>query len=292
MKGHIASSSFIGWRRVSQYLLLSAFVMSCGSGAGLASEKTSLNIGGDGNSLSTMRLLAAAFDDANPDITVNVLTSLWSTGGIKAAAAGAIDIGTSARPLSEVERSQGITEFKYGRTPLVFVVPRATRASEVTTAQLVDIYYGKMTAWPSGDRIRLITRQASENDSVTIARLSEQLREASAVALARPGMLFALTDADVAEILNTVPGAFGIMSLSEVIANPVPLKTLALNGIAPTAASPADGSYPLYVTMRMVTGKTPSAAATRFIGFVQSAAGREILVRAGHSVSVPSQTKP
>lgn len=292
MKGHIASSPFISWRSVSQYLLLTAFVISCGSVAVLATEKTSITVGGAGTSLSTMRLLASAFEKANPDVTVSVLASLGSTGGVKAAAAGAIDIGTSSRSLSDAERSLGVTDLEYGRTPLVFIVPKATRASAVTTAQLVDIYYGKMTAWPSGDPIRVIMRPPSDTNLVKLRSLSQQLSYAVTAASARQGMLFALTDADVAENLNAIPGALGIMSLSEILANPGPLNTLMLDGIAPDVASLADGSYPLYLTMRMVTGKTPGAAATRFIGFVQSAAGREILVRAGHSVSVPSQTKP
>ena len=52
-------------------------------------------------------ILGAAFAEANPGVTVTILPSLGSGGGIKAVLAGAIDIGLSARPSKATERDAG-----------------------------------------------------------------------------------------------------------------------------------------------------------------------------------------
>lgn len=283
-RGHRASR-----RCLRHPILLAASVLWLGLAQAFAAEAASIKIGGAGSSLSTMRLLAAAFEKANPNVTITVLPSLGSSGGIKATAAGVIDIGTSSRQLSEAERGLQLKVNEFGWTPLVFAVSRATRTDEVTTAQVVDIYAGKMTAWPSGDPIRVIVRPATDTDTVKLMAMSAQMRDAVTSAGARPGMLTALTDADVIEHLNSIPGALGVTSLGEVLANASRLKALKLDGIEPSAASLADGSYPLHLAMQMVTGKTPSAVAAQFIDFVMSAPGRKILAEAGFAVPVPGR---
>jgi phosphate transport system substrate-binding protein len=85
----------------------------------VVAQGANLRVGGTGTTLGTMRLLGAAFEKANATVSVTVLSSLGSTGGIRAAIAGAIDIGVSARPLAEAERGQGAGAIEYGRTPLV-----------------------------------------------------------------------------------------------------------------------------------------------------------------------------
>jgi phosphate transport system substrate-binding protein len=269
-------------------ILLTASILWLGFAQALAADDASIKIGGAGSSLSTMRLLAAAFEKANPEVTVTVLPSLGSSGGIRAAASGAVDIGTSARRLSGAELDLPVTAHEFGWTPLVFAVSRATRATGVTTAQLVDIYAGKMTAWPSGDPIRVIIRPSADTDTIKLQAISAQMRDAVTAAGARPGMLTALTDADVIEQVNSIPGALGVTSLSEVRANAPRLKTLKLDGVEPSPASLADDTYPLFLSMLMVTGKTPSALASRFIDFALSAPGRKILSDAGYAVPAPS----
>jgi phosphate transport system substrate-binding protein len=115
------------------------------------------------------------------------------------------------------------------------------------------------------------------------------MNDAVTAAGRRPGMLTALTDADVIDHLNGIPGALGVTSLSEILLVATRLKALKLNGIEPSPASLADDSYPLYLAMQMVTGKTPSAAASKFIDFVLSEPGRKILADAGYSVPIPGR---
>ena len=63
------------------------------------------------------------------------------------------------------------------------------------------------------------------------------------------------------------------------------MKPLSLNGVKPTPKAIAEGTYPYFKRYYIVTGpKKPSAMARRFIAFVRSAAGSEILEQTGHWV--------
>ena len=95
-------------------------------------------------------------------------------------------------------------------------------------------------------------------------------------------MVFALTDQDTLEHLDRVPGSIGPTTLNQIVTDAPRLRVLPLDGIAPSAAAIADGSYRYFFTYYLVTGKTPSPLAERFIAFVQSEPGRKILADTGH----------
>ena len=67
-----------------------------GFGAPSAGLAESLKIGGTGGDLGTIKQICKAFQKSHAGVTVDVLPSLGSGGGIKAVLAGAIDIGLNA----------------------------------------------------------------------------------------------------------------------------------------------------------------------------------------------------
>ncbi len=250
----------------------------------VGAQENELRLGGTGTTRGTMELIAKAFEQANPGVNVNVLSSLGSTGGVKAATAGAIDIGLSARQLTDSERSQGAVAVEYGRSPLALTVSRSLPVTGITKRQLIDIYAGKMTQWPNGTPIRLVLRPQSDINTILLQAVSPEMKDAVDAAIKRPGMLFALTDQDSTETIGSTAGALGLTALCELItANPM-LKALALDGVEPGSASIANGSYPTYHRFYLVTGPKPSSLAERFIAFVRSDAGKHILRENGHWV--------
>jgi len=62
------------------------------------------------------------------------------------------------------------------------------------------------------------------------------------------------------------------------------LRALKIDGVEPTPANVGSGRYSYVKHFYLVTLTEPSAAVKRFIGFIQSADGREVLVRAGNWV--------
>ena len=254
-------------------------------GAGIpAAAADEIKIGGTGTALGTMRLLADAFAKQAPDVKVTVMPGLGSGGGIRAVVKGAIDLGLSSRALTEDERNLGATLIEYGRTPFVFAVASKSKVTAVTLDQLAAIYAGKMLNWPDGSPIRIVLRPVSDIDTSQIKNMSPDIARALSDAEKRPGVTFAITDQDAADRIGSVPGLIGATTLALIASEKRDLRALTLNGVEPTIKNAVAGAYPHFKPMSFVTGAKPSAAAQRFIAFVQSPAGREILARTGHWV--------
>lgn len=269
---------------VFYYVRLLAFAIASTAAlfAGEATAAEDIKIGGTGNALGAMRLLADAFGKQNPGIKVTVLPSLGTSGAIKAVPKGAVDIGLSSRPLTEEERKLGAIAVEYARTPLVFAVSSKNQARAITLEQIVDIYNGKMVNWPDGIQIRPVLRQPGDDNTRQIREMNPALEKALSVAEQRPGMPFATTDQEAADKTESIPGALFVTTLSLINSENRPLRALTLNGVEPTVSNLASGKYPHVKRLFLITQPDPSPAAKRFIAFIQSPAGREILTRAGN----------
>lgn len=273
-----ASEKTNDWRRSL------ARAMVCGATlfAGGASATEELTIGGTGGALGAMKHLGAAFAKRNPDVKLTVVPSLGSGGGIKAAAQGALGLGLSSRPITEAERRSGLVEFEYARTPFVFAVSTRSKVTALTSAQIADLYAGRMQTWPDGLRTRPILRPVGDGLTAIIKAMSPEIASALTHAESVPGVPFELTDQDAASAIERTAGAFGASTLGQIKSEDRPLRALDLNGVAATAQNASLGRYPLYIPFFAVTRQAPPAAARRFIAFLRSPEGVEILARNGH----------
>lgn len=259
---------------------LAAFAMAASATVGAQEIK----VGGTGASLGTMQVLAQAYAKSQANVKIIVLPSMGSGGGIKALLAGAIQIAVSSRPLTESEAKSGAVSFEYGRTPFVFATASTSKATAITTQNLVDFYAGKTDAWPDGSKLRLVLRPIGDSDSELIKSISPAMREAKSAAEERKGMVFTVTDQETASAIEKTPGALGPATLALLISEKRSLKALTLDGVTPSAQTLANGSYPLFKSLYIVTGPKPSSEVQAFIGFIRSNTGRQILQETGHWV--------
>ncbi len=241
-----------------------------------------LRIGGTGGAVGTMKRLASAYSKSHPDIRIELMPSIGSSGAVKAVSKGALDIGLIARPLKESEGRLNLQARKYAASPFVFATSTTCPRTDITTEELIMVYGGEMRQWPCGSRVRLVLRPAGDSDMVIIRGISPALSEAVDKALTRPGMLVALTDQDAADILVRGPERFGTSTLALIVTEARPLRILSFNGVVPTLQTLADGSYPLSKTFSLVTNLPPSRHGASFIDFVFSPAGRKILEDSGN----------
>lgn len=260
-----------------------ALLAACGLLAAGAGQAEEFKIGGTGGSLGAMRLLADAYHRSQSEHRMVVLPSLGSGGGIKALLAGAIQIALSARPLTPEEANAGASSRQYARTPLVFATHQAGVVS-VTARQVVDIYSGRFDSWRNGTRVRLVLRPVVEADSELLRTLSPAMRDALLQAEKRPGMVMAATDQDNGDRLEKVPGAFGAISLGQILSEHRELRPLAFDGKAPVIAGKPSRDYPLMKSLYLVTGPATTAAGRSFLAFLASPAGRQVLEANGHLV--------
>jgi phosphate transport system substrate-binding protein len=246
-------------------------------GPGAADEL--IKVGGTGAAMRAMDLAGAELDG----VKVVVLPGFGSRGGKQAVAAGAIDLAVSADPLSAAEEGEGLKARVLGRTPFVFVVSAQNPVSGVSLQEAMDLYRGKTLTWPDGGRVRPILRPQLDSDTTFLRRMSPAMDQAVTEAHARPGMRVAPTDQEAADAVEGVPGAMGTSTLVLVVAERRPLKTLAINGVRPTAESVGNGSYPHVKTLYLIS-RAPRPAVQRFLDFLASAKGRAVLSSLGFAV--------
>jgi phosphate transport system substrate-binding protein len=251
---------------------------ACGAGA------EEIRIGGSGTALGTLRMLGDAYTKLRPDVKVTVLPSMGAAGGVSAVLAGAIDIGVSTIVVPAAAREQGAVPVEIARTPFVFAVPAALKVNGITHQQLLDIYALRMTYWSDGTRIRLVLRPASISDTAFLKEISPEMNRALTALESRPGMLVVATAQEAADKIESLTGAFGTTTPNLIATEKRAIKALKVDGIEPTARAIADGSYPYFKRVFLVTSAKTSAEGRRFLAFVQSGPGRDILIQTGHVI--------
>jgi len=274
MRAHLVFRLF----RIFPAALLSSLVLL---GASAFAEE--IIIGGTGNALGTMRLMGESFSAKYPAMTVKVLSSIGTSGGIKAVIKGAIDIGLTSRPLSAEEMAAGAVTNEYARTATVLAVPSASKATMITRAQLADVFNGKLTEWPDGTRIRPVLRQPGDDNTKQLARVSPEMERAVIAADKREGLAFAVNDQEAADKIESIPGAIGTSTLALIKSEGRAMRALKVDGVEPSEQTAVSGTYPapLVKHFYFATQKTRSAKVQQFIAYVNSPAGLEVLKENG-----------
>lgn len=252
--------------------------------AALPTSADAVRINGTGAALGGLKAVAEAYAKIHPGSRISILRpALGGGGSVKALQGGALDLAVSARPLKEEERAQGLVLQEYAKAPLVIAVAKDNnRIAGLPLAELADIYAGRTRTWRDGSPMRLILRQPSDADTLLLRAISPEMDAAVAAALARKGMVTAMTDQESAELLEKTPGAIGTSSLALIVSEKRALRALPLNGIEPSLQAYADGRYPYVKTLYLVMSARPSEETRRFADFLRSPAGCAILRRNGY----------
>ena len=250
--------------------------------AGAAKE---IRIGGTGTALAAMKLLGKQFREKHPDVTITVFPSLGSHGGIKALLGGQLDIAIAYKEPYGDDKNKGLTAIKYAKTPFVFVTHKTNKLSNITLQEVVDIYNGKTITWPDDTPIRLILRPAGEASTKILESMSEDMNKAVLNSFMRSGLNIAVNDQENSDLIERLPGSFGAGSLCQLITEKRNLNILSLNGVKPSVRTLANGTYPYFKNLYIITGPKSSHLVRQFIDFVFSPSGRSILSKTGHLVT-------
>jgi phosphate transport system substrate-binding protein len=240
---------------------------------------------GTGTALGMMERLGAAYARTQAGSRVEVLPNLGSSGAVQAVARGAIDLAVSGRALTAEERALGLASFEIARTPFVFAVGPGAGVRGITTADLVRILRGELLAWPGGERVRLIVRPASDADTQVVRDFSPEVSAALDVALARPGLVVAVTNQECNEAIERTQGAIGGTTLLQLRTETRTLGVLAWNGVEPTVAAMRAGAYPLAKPLYAVIRRAPEPRVRRWLAFLASAQARRLLEQLGASAT-------
>jgi phosphate transport system substrate-binding protein len=269
-------------------MVIAALLVTGGALPAIVTAETIVRIGGTGSALGTMKHLAEAYEKSHPGVRIRILPSLGSTAGIKAVLGGGIDLGLASRTLTESERQQGAVEVEYARSPFVLITNLKVIKKDITLRELEEIYNNPAASWTDGSRVRLILRPEKDIDTLLLRTLSPGMEKGMRAALARPGMIMAITDQESTDALVRTPGALGGATLSEIISGNRPVNVLSFNGVNPGIKTIADGSYPLVKSFYLVTTPKSPAEARQFAEFVRSYAAGRILAKSGN-LAIPAK---
>ena len=252
-----------------------------------------VRVSGTGGAIGGMKLLGEAFGKKHPGVKVNVLSSLGSSGGIKAVAAGKLDLAVSARRIRDEEKVPGLVEEPYVKAAFIFATSSSNQAEGIRLSEIQDIYAGKKTTWPGGDKIFLVIRPVSDAYTDFLKKISPGMNDAAESAEKRPGMFTGTTDQEAADQIERTPGSFGATSYTLVASEKRKIKPLAVDGISPVGKGGVNDRYPYFMTFYLVHRKDRNTGAVRgFIDFIHSKEGEKILRMNGHVPIWNAQGKP
>ena len=257
---------------------LCAGVLALASITGVRAEV--LAVGGTGAAGPIVQRLFEAFARQEPDATLKLVTPpLGSSGGIKAAMAGKLDLGFSGRPLRTDEATQVAAVFVLADTAFVLAARDGADGGGMTLAAVADAYAGKLAKWPSGKPVRLILRAANDSDTDQLRAMSPAMNVAVPLAAQRPGMAVAGDDLEALDMLARTPGALGPTTLGLLRASGAALAPLAIDGVTPSPTTLKNGAYPWRKPIYVVVPKNAKGLAERFAKWLRSGEADMVLAR-------------
>lgn len=238
---------------------------------------------GSGTNLLITRRLAEAFGRAHPAIPIEVPASIGSTGGIRAAAEGAIAVGLTSRPLREKERGLGLTVLPYARTAVVIGAHPSVVDDGITFEDFVNIYKGTKAAWKDGREIVVLTREPGDSSIEVLEQEVPGFKEAYAESHRAKRWTTLFTDQESNRTLARTHYAIGLTDMGAISAEGLAIKVLKVNGVSPTPENVGSGKYPLVKSLRFVFPKDKlPGGAKAFLDFVRSKEGEKILRASGY----------
>ena len=233
-----------------------------------------INIGGTGTGTLLIQHLVESYAKLHPNIEIKpIMPPMGSNGGLRALAAGAIQIAVVTFPATypaKPDTSSANIETPWVKTPFVFTGRDVTNETKLSLAQVASYYSGRTNQWPDGKPVRLITRTERESDTRILRAISPDMDAAVVTALKRTGMPFAENDFDNQELLEKAPGSLGTIALGQILLTKSPLKPAILDGVTPSKESLQIGTYHHEKPLYLITSKTPSAATLDFIKYLKS----------------------
>lgn len=248
------------------------FSVLCVSLLAWPAQAKDLRLGGSGVGLELTRILAEQFAKDRAGVTVSVAESLGTGGGIRALAAGKLDVAVIMRPLKTDEVAGGET-LPLCRTPWTFYV-NATRADvALTGADLPALFLSALPPFARGE-VRPLLRPANETGFQYLEKAFPGLSAAVAAARENRAAVTEVTDQDAMSAVENGPALVGFGALAPMVAERRALRAVPLDGIDAATMSPA---YPHWAEVYLALGAASSASSRAFAAFVASPAAQASL---------------
>lgn len=225
-----------------------------------------------------------------PGLEISVSES-GSGNGAKSLINGTCDIATMSRPMKDNEleaaEKKGVKPVQHtvAMDGLAVVVNPGNPVKELSSAQLRDIYTGKVTNWKDvgGPKLKIIVVGRDTNSGTYETFETKVLNKMEVVASAE----IVGASGGVIQRVASTRGAIGYVGLGFTTSE---VKILPVDGILPATETVLANTYPIARPLFFYTNGTPKAesAVGEFVGLKDTAAGRDLVEAAGF-VAIPEK---
>ena len=236
----------------------------------------SLKISGGTAHIPVMKVAAQKIMTVHADIKISIACG-GSGVGIKQVGEGLVDIGNSGRKPTEAELSKYPLKMNQWAIDGVGVVVNPDNPiKSLRTAQLNDIYAGKLTNWKAlggpDKTINLYTRDKASGTRAVFWKKALSKGDISAKAH------FVPSNGAMKTAVAQDPYAIGYVSVGHIDKSVAPV---ALDGVAPTLDNVKQGQYKVARGLYSNTKGDPEGLAKKFIDYLYSAEGQKIVAEKG-----------
>jgi phosphate transport system substrate-binding protein len=250
--------------------------------AASAAPSEKIVIDGSTGVMPLVTALAKAYRERDPAVTVEMGKGLGTKARVQALDEGRIDIALASHGLVADDLTRrGMAMHEVAKVAVVFGVNASVPVTDVSDAQVCDVYAGRITNWKQlggpDAAIAARTRPDSEVDTEVVRE-----RIACLKPLKMPeGVKVMPKSGDMAKELAATAGAIGMTTTTVVEQSRGQIKALSLNGVIPSADNVQRKTYTLTRDSFLVTKAAPAPAVARFVEFIRSPAGAAVIVANG-----------
>lgn len=227
--------------------------------------------------------LIKVFSVANPGIEVE-LESKGSASGFAALLAGECDIAASSRIANEDEKRMAksrdirLASYTVGYYGVAVIVNARNPVTNLMDRHVRDLFTGAVHNWKAvGGKDRPVQLYIRDPISGTYLGFQELAMENKPYA---PGVRMFRSYAEIADAVSKDPDGVGYVGMT--LSGDKAIRAATINGLAPDTFNVNEGLYPYARQVRLYTDRNrESKAARRFIRFVQSGSGQDVVKQLG-----------
>ncbi|MFP3908974.1 MAG: phosphate ABC transporter substrate-binding protein [Archaeoglobaceae archaeon] len=243
-----------------------------------------LTIAGSTTVLPITQECGRLFQQEHPAVRVSV-SGGGSGHGVKASAAGEIDIGAASRDVKPEEKDKypDLKVYDIGKDSVAIVVHPSNSVSDLSLEQASKIFSGETTRWSEvggpDKEIHVVSRETGSGTREVFENyVMDPFDNEMDAKLTKP------SNGEIRATVSKNEGAIGYLSLGYVDDS---VKALNIDGVEPTKANVISGDYPIVRTLHLMTRGDPSQLEQAFLDFVMSEEGQQVVEEQGY-IKMPS----
>jgi phosphate transport system substrate-binding protein len=258
-----------------QLLLAIVSATALAVGCRKAPETETLLIAGSSTMQSYLDPVVKAFVAANPSVSI-VSEGGGSTPALVALNHGAIDVAGITRTVTAKEDDVYLRDYLVARDGVAIVVNPANSVDNLSKDQLTGIFEGTIKSWKAvGGSHQVITVVVRESKSNVRRSVEDLLLGGDEIPV---GFKTASSATEMLEAVRSTPTGIGFLTLRTMGPG---VKALRVDEVEMSRTTMLSGRYPLARSFYLVMHMKVSPLAERFVDFVLSKDGQDLLASRG-----------